>query len=78
MSNFLNDLRNKAIDLKMEHIPIQMDSIFEAVLYGFVLRNSLMMNIVQLKSEVEAEQEALAEPPTDEELKLHHPTFSVE
>ena len=78
MSNFLNDLRNKAIDLKMEHIPIQMDSIFEAVLYGSAIPAYAVEEIDLIWSEVEAEQEALAEPPTDEELKLHHPTFSVE
>ena len=78
MSNFLNDLRNKAIDLKMQHIPIQMDSIFEAVLYGSALPAYAVEEIDLIWSEVEAEQEALAEPPTDEELKLHHPTFSVE
>ena len=78
MSNFLNDLRNKAIDLKMEHIPIQMDSIFEAVLYGSALPAYAVEEIDLIWSEVEAEKEALAEPPTDEKLKLHHPTFSVE
>jgi len=78
MSNFLNDLRNKAIDLKMEHIPVQMDSIFEAVLYGSALPAYAVEEIDLIWSEVEAEQEALAEPPTDKELKLHHPTFSVE
>ena len=78
MSNFLNDLRSKAIDLKMDHIPVQMDSIFEAVLYGSALPAYAVEEIDLIWSEVEAEQEALAEPPTDEELKLHHPTFSVE
>ncbi len=78
MSNFLNDLRSKAIDLKMDHIPVQMDSIFEAVLYGSALPAYAVEEIDLIWSEVEAEQEALAEPPTDAELRLHHPTFSVE
>jgi hypothetical protein len=77
-NGFLNDLRNKAIELKMYHVPVQMDSIFEAVLYGSALPAYAVEEIDLIWSEVEAEQEALTEPPTDEELRLHHPTFSVE
>jgi hypothetical protein len=77
-NGFLNDLRSKAIELKMHHVPVQMDSIFEAVLYGSALPAYAVEEIDLIWSEVEAEQEALAEPPTDEELRLHHPTFSVE
>ena len=77
-NGFLNDLRSKAIDLKMHHIPVQMDSIFEAVLYGSALPAYAVEEIDIIWSEVEADTETVAEPPTNEELRLHHPTFSVE
>ena len=77
-NGFLRELRSKDIELKMQHVTVQMDSIFEAVLYGSALPAYAVEEIDLIWSEVEAEQEALAEPPTDEELRLHHPTFSVE
>ncbi len=77
-NGFLNDLRSKAIGLKMNHVPAKMDCIMEAVLYGSALPAYAVEEIDLLWSEVTAEEEALLKPPTEEQLSLHHPSFNVE
>jgi len=54
-----------------------MDSIVEAVIYGHALPAYAREELDLIWLEVEAEEEAWLEPPTEEELKLLHPNFDV-
>tara|TARA_R110000751_G_scaffold254090_1_gene353569 strand:- start:34 stop:267 length:234 start_codon:yes stop_codon:yes gene_type:complete len=77
MTGYLEELRVRAKQYGMTDVPERLDCIVEAVIYGSALAAYAREEIDLIWLEVEAEEEAYLEPPTEEELKLIHPFFDV-
>ena len=77
MTGYLEELRINASKYGMDDVAERLDSIAEAVIYGSALAAYAKEEIDIIWLEVEAAKELFMEPPTEEELKLHHPSFDV-
>jgi hypothetical protein len=78
MTGYLEELRARALTYGMTDVPERLDSIVEAVIYGFALPVYAREEIDLIWEEIEHEQEIWSEPPTEEELQLRHPFFDEE
>jgi len=77
MTGYLEELRVNAIKYGLTDVTERLDSIAEAVIYGSALAVYGRKEIDMIWLEIEEAKDLFMEPPTEEELRLHHPSFDV-